>query len=204
MGVLLLLVLLGVKSTTRTIWNPSLTVYRSLHTSHGDSLKCACSKTVISHDELSSPSATLHQVCSSDFIDEKWIATLSRLDLIISGAEVYGWYGLRARHFRLLSSLCEFANRTVSDAVLRFGKQSLITLNVIAEADFVAQLNIIFNQLKESLTTDFDLLLTLVQLITQVDQPYTIGNNAKLILSLVPNATNSEPDVEVGAHFSHN
>ena len=126
-----------------------------------------------------------------------------RLDWILVGRQHYGWYGLSTRHFRLLSTLCQLANRTVSDAVDRFDRQSFITLNVISEADFVAQLNINFNQFTQSLTTNFDLLVTLVQLVTQVDQPYTMGKNAKLTMAILQNETKSEPEVEVHAPFPH-
>ena len=195
--VLLLLMLLGIKTTTMTIWNPSLKVYKGLHQAHGNLITCACSKAVISHKQLGALSPTLHQVCSSDFVDDKWIASMFRLDWILTGRQFYGWYGLGTRHFRLLSTFCQLANRTVSDAVDRFDRQSLITLNVISEADFIVQLNINFNQFTQSLTTNFDLLVMLVQLVTQVDQPYTMGNNAKLILSIMQNTTKSEPEVEV-------
>ena len=201
--VLLLFMLLGIKATTMTIWNPSLKVYKGLYQAHGSLITCACSKAVISHEDLGSLSPTLHQVCSSDFVNDKWIASIFSLDLFSARMQYFGWYGLSTRHFRLLSTLCQLANRTVSDSVHRFDKQSLITLNVIPEADFNAQLNITFDQFKQSFTTNFDLLVTLVQLVTQVDQPYTMGNNAKLILSIKQNATESEPEVEVYTHFSH-
>ena len=201
--VLLLFMLLGIKATTMTIWNPSLKVYKGLYQAHGNLITCACSKAVISHGKLGALSPTLHQVCSSDFVDDKWIASMFYLDFVLSGRQYFGWYGLSTLHFRLLSTLCELANRTVSDAVDRFNRQSFITLNVISKADFMAQLNINFKQFTQSLTTNFDLLVTLVQLVTQVDQPYTMGNNAKLILSIMQNATKSEPEVEVYTHFSH-
>ena len=193
--------LLGIKKTNMTVWNPSLQVYKGLYQSHGNSITCACSKAVIRHEDLGSLSPTLHQVCSSDFVKEGWIASMFRLDLTVRGVQYFGWYGFRTPHFRLLSTLCELANRTVSDAVHRFSKQSLITLNVIPEADFNAQLNFTFNQFKKSLSTNFDLLVMLVQLGTQVDQPYTMNSNAKLIVTVMQNVTKSEPEVEVYAHF---
>ena len=202
--VLLLSMLLGIKKTTTTVWNPSLTVYKRLYQSHGNLITCACSEAVISHEDLGSLSPTLHQVCSSDFVKEKWIASIFHLDFVAAGMQLYGWYGLGTRHFRLLSTLCELANRTVSDAVHRFDKQSFISLNVIPEAEFNAQLNITFNQFKQSFTTNFDLLVTLVQLVTQVDQPYTMGKNAKLALSVMQNATRSEPEMKVHAYFFYN
>ncbi|CAF0992487.1 unnamed protein product [Adineta steineri] len=83
-------------------------------------------------------------------------------------------------HFRFLSTLCQLANKTVTDAIQRFGIQSFITLNVTTETSFDIQLNLIVNQFAQSFITNFDLLIQTVQLLTQTDQPYTLDGNALL------------------------
>ncbi|CAF3927171.1 unnamed protein product, partial [Rotaria sp. Silwood1] len=90
------------------------------------------------------------------------------------------WDGFKDTHFRFLSTLCQLANKTVTDAIQRFGIQSFITLNVTTETSFNIQLHIIVNQFAQSLITNFDLLIQTVQLLTQTDQPYTIYYNALL------------------------
>ena len=78
--------------------------------------------------------------------------------------------------------------------------QSFITSNVLTEADFHAQLNTTFDQFIKSLIIDFDLLVDVVQLFTQVDQPYTLFDNANLIVRTTTNNTNDYPPYQVGIY----
>ncbi|CAF1688041.1 unnamed protein product, partial [Adineta ricciae] len=135
-------------------------------------------------------SPTLHQVCSSDFIGQHWIGLMR-----FSDDKVWPrlpWRGFSARHFRLLFTLCQLANSSVNDILQRFATQSFITLNAISKDDFNIQTNITFNQFTELFIMNFDLLVNLGQLFTQIDQPYTMGDNAKFFDRFLRNETDDE------------
>ncbi|CAF1265964.1 unnamed protein product [Adineta ricciae] len=148
---------------------PSFAKYNELWKSYSSTLKCPCSDISVPYSNITSITPHIHQICSSIFVSEMWISltrTISRSS----------WFGLDARHFRLLSSICNLINRTTDDALRRFNAQFFVTSNVISEVEFNAQLNIIVNQLIESLVINFGLLINFTRLFTQIDEPFTSQN----------------------------
>jgi hypothetical protein len=144
-------------------------------------------------------SPTLHQVCSSDFVTDSWISLTSPLGsyFLTTTALKRLWRAFDIRHFRLLSTLCRLANKTVDDAVYRFDMRSLVTLNVLTEPEFYVQLNTTLIQFIQSLTIQFNLLINTTQLLTQVDQPFTNSLNAELIIQTIANAANDPEPPQV-------
>jgi hypothetical protein len=90
-------------------------------------------------------SSILHQVCSSDYVTESWISRLT-IGYTISYNNIVhfvegNWHCFKATHFQLLLTLCQLANKTITNAINRFYMQSVITSNVLTEPDFPAQLH---------------------------------------------------------------
>ncbi|CAF1022237.1 unnamed protein product [Adineta steineri] len=172
---------LDVQTTNIIVSKPSLITYKQLQKSYNNSLECSCSNIAIPFQKFVTWSPRLHQLCSSDFITDNWISLLSFTQVTgYLGWTIIEWDGFKGTHFRFLSTLCQLANKTVTDAIHRFGIQSFITLNVTTETSFNIQLHIIVNEFAQSFITNFDLLIQTVQLLTQTDQPYTIHYNALL------------------------
>ncbi|CAF1395548.1 unnamed protein product [Adineta steineri] len=90
------------------------------------------------------------------------------IDFRFNGVLAYAWRGFSSRHFRLLSTLCQLTNETVTHAIKNFGIQKLVTLDVIKEDDFNIQLNTTLNQFKQTLIINFDLLINTIQLLIQL------------------------------------
>ncbi|CAF4098156.1 unnamed protein product, partial [Adineta steineri] len=177
--------------------------YKQLQKSYTDSLECSCSNIAIPFQKFVTWSPRLHQLCSSDFITENWISLLSLTQLtVLYGLRITEWDGFKGTHFRFLSTLCQLANKTVTDAIQRFGIQSFITLNVTTETSFDIQLNIIVNQFAQSFITSFDLLIQTVQLLTQTDQPYTLDGNALLFYLTTQDEINGAQYARVGFQFT--
>ncbi|CAF3959134.1 unnamed protein product, partial [Adineta steineri] len=120
---------LDVQTTNIIVSKPSLIAYKQLQETHSDSLECSCSNIAVPFEKFVTWSPRLHQLCSSDFITENWISLLSLTQLtVLYGARITEWDGFKGTHFRFLSTLCQLANKTVTDAIQRFGIQSFITL----------------------------------------------------------------------------
>ena len=188
--ILLLFTSLSSQTTSVKVPNPSLSVCKRLQDLYPDTLKCPCSNVMVPYNTFISLSATLHQVCSSDYVTESWISLLLLLEANPDGTA--SWYGVGSRHFHLLSTLCQLANETIADAINRFGIQSVVSSNVLTELDFKAQLNTTLNQFLQSMIIDFSHLVDTVQLFTQVDQPYTRFDNALLIRGNIINESNEQ------------
>ena len=91
------------------------------------------------------------------------------------------WPGFGARHFKLLSTLCELANTTIYDAIHRLNLQSFVSSVVLTKTAFDVQLNSTIMQFFRSLALHFDLLVNTTRLLMHVDQPYTKFENAQLV-----------------------
>ncbi|CAF4284217.1 unnamed protein product, partial [Adineta steineri] len=111
---------LDVQTTNIIVSKPSLTTYKQLQKSYNNSLECSCSNIAIPFQKFVTWSPRLHQLCSSDFITENWISLLSLTQVTsVFGWTVMEWDGFKGTHFRFLSTLCQLANKTVTDAIQR-------------------------------------------------------------------------------------
>ncbi|CAF0967598.1 unnamed protein product [Adineta steineri] len=149
---------------------PSLTTYKDLQDKYSKTLKCPCSNVIIPHQQFVSLSPVFHQVCKSDFVTEKWLSLLKRIRIRYSNID---WRNRAFSQFHLLSDLCELANKTIDDARHRFLSQPFIISNVLPETDFHEQLNLTIDQFFQSTIDYFGLLIKTVQILIQVDQPYS-------------------------------
>ena len=113
-------------------------------------------------------SPTLHQICSSDFVREPWITIMMSITF---QSILIDWRNQAGPQFKLLSNLCNLANKTIDDAIRRFITQSFVTLNVLNEFEFQTQLNITLGQFIQSITIYFVQIIDTVDLLMQIDQP---------------------------------
>lgn len=155
---------------TITVSRPSFDTYSDLQSAYSTTLKCPCTTMIIPYRRFMTLSPTLHQICSSDFVSERWISVLK---ISLSSFYALDWRNQAFAHFQLLSNLCDMANRTIEDAVSRFLSQSFVTLDMLNQADLNIQLNTTLDQVFQSMSDYFDLLINTVDLIVQVDQPFT-------------------------------
>ncbi|CAF1468291.1 unnamed protein product [Adineta ricciae] len=177
---------------TVTKQNPSLSEYEQLQELYSTTLKCPCSNMIMPYSTVISFSVTLHEVCKSDFVNESWILLMA----LTSSMNTYD--GLDDKHFRLLSFLCDLINETIDDAIRRFTQRSLITPNLLTATNVITELDTAFNQTIQTLVTNFNLLVNISNLFNQVDQPFTMSDNAKSAF-IVTNSNNSEemPQVSI-------
>lgn len=199
--VLLLFTSLSTQVITITVPNPSLNTYNDLQNLYSNSLRCPCSTMTIPYQNFISMSPTLHQVCSSDFVDDRWI---SILELSTTFWISIDWRNLAYTQFQLLSNLCQLANKTVNDSVSRFLLQSFVTSTTLTKTDFDTQLNATLNQFFQSTIVYFGLLLDTSHLLLQVDQPYTGSSydylhslDPSLMTTLTTNETNNQQSLQV-------
>ena len=175
----------------------SLTVYKHLQDLYPDTLQCPCSNVTVSYASCVSLSFTLHQVCSSDFVSDAWISTLT---LIQSDK----WHGMNTRHFFLLSNMCRTIQTMINETVRRLNVRSFVTLNVPTEPKFKAEVNATLNQLIQDLTINFDLFFGSSHLWTQVDEPFVLGlyetgvhsGDSKFIVTTTQNDAQQMPQVD--------
>ncbi|CAF3033768.1 unnamed protein product [Rotaria sp. Silwood2] len=192
---------LSTQTVIITVSNPSLIVYNDLQVLYSNTLKCPCSTMTIPYNTFISLSPILHQVCSSDLVNNPWLSILKTATNRWASLD---WRNIASSQFELLLDLCQLANKTIDDAVRRFILQSFITSNVLTEIDFNSQLNATLNQFFQSTIAYFDLLINTFELFMQVDQPYMGSrqmiygaSDRNIIINTVINETNNQKSLQV-------
>lgn len=88
---LILYTLLNWQTKVVSIYNPTLKHYQHLQKKYSTSLSCLCSLTAIPYQDFVTIETKLHQICSSDFVSEKWIRAL-----YLSNGSIHGVLDFRA------------------------------------------------------------------------------------------------------------
>jgi len=169
------------ETITETERNISFIKYEQLQLAYQNTVKCPCSNNANRYERFVSSYYTLHQVCSSDLVNDSWI---SMLPVNMDYRKASDWHLKAAQRFQLLSSLCQIANETIKDAVQRIDARSLITPNLLTKSDFISQLNTTLTQFTQSTIIQFGLLVDTVRLFTRIDQPYAKFTNAAVVSNL--------------------
>ena len=99
---------------------------------------CPCARISIPYGELTSIQSAFHQVCSSDFVRDRWI------EAIFSGSNStyfhmtdFRTYG--SALFQALASFCRLSKASVDQIISSFYTTSLLSTQLQTEADFQLQ-----------------------------------------------------------------
>ena len=166
--ILLLFNTLKNETVIQTVPYPSFLTYKQLQILYSNTLKCTCSRIAITYKIFTSLSIRFHEVCSSDFVSDRWILILQSSVTIDNAAD---WRQKAYSEFHLLSTLCQLAKKTIDDSIDQFLSKSFIVSSMISEIDFNEQLNEIFFQFTNSIRIHFNTLIDTVELTTEINQP---------------------------------
>ena len=184
-----------------SISNPSLNTYTDLQRSYPDELRCPCSTIAIPHHRFMSLYPTLHQICSSDFVTDRWISALKHLTIYNADLD---WRNKAYQQYNILSRLCQLSNETVTNAIDEFLSQSFIISNLLTETDFNIQINKTLLQFYQLTIVYFRHFTEAVDLHIQVDQPLMVPSSNYYFLIdffsmriIITNTTNNQEIIEV-------
>lgn len=167
--ILLLYTSLSTHTTIINVFDPSSKTFIDLANAHGSSLRCPCTSLSILYESFLSVTPGFHQVCSSDLISERWLAILKDSMTYEFSTD---WRNRAYLLFQLLADLCQFAQKTVRDALERFLGRSFVISNALSKGEFERQINVTFEQFVRSTNTYFNLFVETTRLLMQVDQPF--------------------------------
>jgi hypothetical protein len=132
-----------------TIVNPSQQQFDQLrlHPRSSPTLDCPCQNIIVSYQSFISIKPHYHQLCSSDFVatNSTWLSLLYSQTATTN----YSYDDYRifvVPQFRLLSSLCSLANNTITESILEFSRNVMITERVQSRETIKSQANSILNQ----------------------------------------------------------
>ena len=144
------------RSITVEIRKPSLTVYQDLTRSFPTSLSCSCSEISIQYQSFLNVVPHFHQVCSSQFVTDKWIAYL------------YGNETLNSRFAsstsRLLAAFCRLSEANMYDALAQLNTSNIINTDLLSPSLFDKRIR---SNIDAFLSTTSNLFLSALALIRE-------------------------------------
>ncbi len=159
-----------------TVKKPTFIEYAPLSSTYSQSLRCPCSKISINYGEFLHVDYTLHQVCSSIYVDEDWMKHLMVLDRDSYHWMDFRWTGIHA--FQALKSLCDLIKETISYRLIQFYSNQYVTLSIVPETLLKSQTQSFVDQMRSSLTNNFLLSLAMIRDATQANALMsTLQNN---------------------------
>ena len=122
---------ISVQTKSETIKWPSQSVYERLLKQYPNTLQCPCGNISILYGEFVNITPIVHQVCSSQFITEKWI------EFSFKANTTFIWpMDIRtslSAMWQLISSLCQSSNETIHDSLNQFANSTIISPMVLPE-----------------------------------------------------------------------
>ncbi|CAF1282103.1 unnamed protein product, partial [Adineta ricciae] len=169
--------------------SPSSDEYQRLY-NRTINLQCVCSRVAIRYSSfLSLKQPRYHQVCSSDFISQKWISRMFApsinqylADTVTKNALQYNvtqysptdYRAIATYHFQLLADFCRLVNSTVDAMLEQLATQHLVSAFLLASADFDMQITVLMEQLTQTMSSTFVQSLRLIRTAMHTNALFTI------------------------------
>ncbi|CAF4698238.1 unnamed protein product, partial [Rotaria sp. Silwood2] len=141
----------SIQTYTVTIQSPNEIIFEQLYAQYSTTLSCPCRKSSIRHNNFILLNPYYHPICTSQFINQTFISSLS--DEKISDYYLLDYRTMIASHFQVIALLCRTIIQIVTNAIKEFATRYLITTNVLPYNIFNTQVVVLIKQLKQTTTT---------------------------------------------------
>ena len=140
--------------------------------------QCACSRISLLHGKFTALETNFHQVCSSDFISDRWFQAID------SGANSTYFFTNDFRtfgsaQFQALAGFCRLSKANIEQSIASFYLNTLISPQVLSEVTFQSQIQASIDEFRSTAPNAFRSQLRLVNQLTV---------NNKLISGLMTNS----------------
>ena len=162
--------------------HPPLQQYQQLYEKHRSSLICPCTQIAMKHDKFFEVRYVLHQVCSSDFVADRWIDYLEH----IGTSRLHWFIDFRKTAlftFRALRSLCDVVEKLLTNSLTRFYDDYYVTVDLVSNNTFRTQTELLTDELQKTTIDEFSRSLRIMQNTTQVNALFSwLETNADLVI----------------------
>ncbi|CAF0770891.1 unnamed protein product [Adineta steineri] len=171
-------------SVTKTIIinKPSIDVYYTLQDKYPQTLACPCSSTTNEHSQFISFQPTLHTVCYSDFITDKWIQYLIAVNG--DGISPFDFRYSNYAFFPTILRFCELSQETINNEIFIFNSTKYVTKYVQQIDLFNSQTQQLISNMKQTTENSFQLLISMSRQTVWGNALFTI-----LTYSYIPDPT---------------
>ncbi|UJR29415.1 hypothetical protein I4U23_010627 [Adineta vaga] len=148
LSILILLISTGINSQTYvvTISSPSLTNFEELSMKYPSTFSCPCSQISIPYKKFLTFNPEYHQICSSEFISDKWI--LSLFNMAMTDNYPLDFRLIALSQFQFLALFCRSTKTTISNAIEQFLSSEMISSHTLFRNTFNIQMATLVEQLQ--------------------------------------------------------
>jgi hypothetical protein len=157
---------------TVTVQTPDLDRYNQLYADHPQTLTCPCTKISMKYGTFLHINHSLHQVCSSVFVSEEFIAYTGQSSNSFRRTDSFQNGGFSA--FQALRAICQLVQDAISISVEQFYSISYVNSVTIPTTHFQSQANTLVQQFISSTTKSFLMSLRMVRNLTHANALFSI------------------------------
>ena len=160
--------LLSEQNRIETIKQPSLSLYKNLQKNYPETLQCPCEKVSISYRNFLSISSSFHQVCSSEFVSQRWIDYV----FVMNGSTLWPMDARKSLSamWQLMKILCQTGKTATIDAIDQFINSPLISSIALSEQPLGETIEAAFEQILQTASSALIRPLITLQRITQANE----------------------------------
>ncbi|CAF1406566.1 unnamed protein product [Adineta steineri] len=158
------------------------------------SLQCPCTQLTVAYGQFIHLQPFYHQVCSSDFVSERWIDAFDDMRALLSlrfaVAVNSSDFSQAQTLFVLLGTLCDFSTETIANSIQTFEQTQLVGTQLLTAAEFTNQMSSAINTFELETKNTFLHFLQLLRNITHVNQIVSAaGSNSYIEIGDPPKYT---------------
>ena len=159
---------------TVTIQSPNQQTYERMRQRKDiSSIQCPCSQVSFPYGRFVNAETSLHDICSSSFIDNQWIdAILGDGDW--SSIEFNEFTGRGLVYFQGLQSLCYLFQENVTQYLAHFRASSFISSQVLSQIELFSQVTDVIEQVKVTRRSDHTAMYNFARDLESANQMLTI------------------------------
>ncbi|UJR18445.1 hypothetical protein I4U23_005350 [Adineta vaga] len=161
---------------SKTIQKPTEFEFIQFEKEYSQTLSCPCSSISMLYSDFLTISPQYHQICSSDFISDKWFNYLY-------GSMTGRYYAYNRDYrfsalfqFKLLKILCKQSHSMINDALQLFFQRKFFSLQAMSQESFQIQIESVFQDWELTTIKTFLTTIQLFQAIIQGNQLTNIFN----------------------------
>ncbi|UJR20676.1 hypothetical protein I4U23_023797 [Adineta vaga] len=177
--IIIIYLLLSSRVYTVTVLDPPREIFQTLYEKYPSTLRCPCTRIANAYELFISLSPIYHPICSSLYISEGWIISISSLNIVDSDYDEIDFRVAGPTFFNSLTTLCSLSKVITTDSWYSFSRSSFITDSAVSTSDFQTQIMTSIEQFQKNTISEFHRILALVELHTKT--MYTTGYSSVLL-----------------------
>ena len=124
--------------------------------------ECRCSQSSLTYSDFSSIQIQLHQVCTSDFISNRWLKAIT-IESNVSNSHFEDFRFLVNAQFQTLTAFCRLSQSHMEQNLIRYRTMTLLTTQTLSPAMFHVQTQFTLNEFFTTLLHDFSNEVRIIQ-----------------------------------------